>query len=70
MLVVWGVGSARRAVDTRIFVRIYASLVVPVILNERHNQGSTSATTARMALSREFVDFFEQHLPTLITALF
>ncbi|PJG82269.1 ABC transporter six-transmembrane domain-containing protein [Caviibacterium pharyngocola] len=70
VLVVWGVGSARRAVDTRTFVRIYAELVVPVIMNERQNNGSTSTTTARVALSREFVNFFEQHLPTFITAFF
>ncbi|MDO9888946.1 ABC transporter six-transmembrane domain-containing protein, partial [Glaesserella parasuis] len=25
----------------------------------------TSTTTARVALSREFVNFFEHHLPTL-----
>ncbi|MDG6466393.1 ABC transporter six-transmembrane domain-containing protein [Glaesserella parasuis] len=30
----------------------------------------TSTTTARVALSREFVNFFEHHLPTLITSAF
>lgn len=70
VLVVWGIGSARRAVDTRAFVRIYADLAVPVILNQRNSQHSTSTTAARVALSREFVDFFEYHLPTFITALF
>lgn len=70
VLVIWGVGSARRAVDTRSFTRIYTELVVPVILNQRINGTDTSKTTARVALSREFVNFFEHHLPTLITSSF
>src|SRR5690606_15421202 len=34
VLVIWSVGSARRAVDTRAFVYIYAKLAVPVIINQ------------------------------------
>lgn len=69
VLVIWGVGSARRAVDTRAFVRIYAELAVPLIISQRTTD-STSTTTARVALSRQFVDFFEQHLPVFLTAFF
>ncbi|MDG6300834.1 ABC transporter six-transmembrane domain-containing protein [Glaesserella parasuis] len=65
-----GVGAARRAVDTRAFTRIYTELAVPVILNQRIKGIDTSTTTARVALSREFVNFFEHHLPTLITSAF
>ncbi|PJG85578.1 ABC transporter six-transmembrane domain-containing protein [Conservatibacter flavescens] len=68
VLIIWSVGSARRAVDTRAFTRIYTELVVPVILNQRVKGIDTSTTTARVALSREFVNFFEHHLPTLITS--
>ncbi|WP_202820556.1 MULTISPECIES: ABC transporter six-transmembrane domain-containing protein [Glaesserella] len=70
VFVMWAVGSARRAVDTRAFTRIYSELAVPVILNQRNQGFDTSTTTARVALSREFVNFFEQHLPTLITSAF
>ncbi len=69
VLVIWSVGSARRAVDTRVFVQIYASLVVPVILKQK-DKGDTSQATAHAMLSRQFVEFFEEHLPTLITSLF
>ncbi|WP_257616501.1 ABC transporter six-transmembrane domain-containing protein [Rodentibacter ratti] len=70
VLIIWGVGAARRAVDTRAFTRIYTELAVPVILNQRIKGIDTSTTTARVALSREFVNFFEHHLPTLITSAF
>ncbi|MDG2950200.1 ABC transporter six-transmembrane domain-containing protein [Exercitatus varius] len=70
VLIIWGVGAARRAVDTRAFTRIYTELAVPVILNQRVKGIDTSTTTARVALSREFVNFFEHHLPILITSAF
>lgn len=70
VVIIWGVGSARRAVDTRVFTRIYSELAVPVIVNQRHKGLDTSTTTARVALSREFVNFFEEHLPILITSAF
>jgi len=69
VFVMWAVGSARRAVDTRAFVRIYASLAVPAILNQKQ-KGTTSSAIAHANLARQFVDFFETHLPVLITAGF
>lgn len=69
VLVIWTVGAARRAVDTRVFVRIYAQIAVPAILNQKI-RGNTSSATAHAALSRQFVDFFEEHLPMLITSTF
>lgn len=66
---IWAVGSARRAVDTRVFVRIYAELAVNAVLNQKH-KGSTSSAVAHATLSRQFVDFFEEHLPMLITSVF
>ena len=67
--VVWLIGSVRRAVDTRAFSRIYAEMVVPVILQQRASGEKISTISARAALSRELVDFFELHLPTFITAV-
>ena len=69
VLAFWVVGAARRAVDTRTFTRIYADLAVPVILNQRLQNQSTSTAAARVVLAREFVDFFEKHVPTMVTAL-
>ena len=66
---IWAVGSARRAVDTRAFVRIYADLAVKAIVNEKQ-KGSTSTAMAHAVLARQFVAFFEEHLPILITASF
>ncbi|MEN5015192.1 ABC transporter six-transmembrane domain-containing protein [Erwinia sp. Eh17-17] len=69
VLVMWSIGAARRSVDTRTFARIYAELAVPVILQQREDKHSHSTIAARVALSREFVDFFEKHLPVLITSV-
>ncbi|MEG3132534.1 ABC transporter six-transmembrane domain-containing protein [Rouxiella sp. T17] len=65
----WVIGAARRSLDTRTFTRIYAELAVPVILAQRREKHSHSTIAARVALSREFVDFFEKHLPILITSV-
>lgn len=69
VFVMWMIGAARRSVDTRTFARIYAELAVPVIMAQRRDNHSHSTVAARVALSREFVDFFEHHLPVLITSL-
>ncbi|EOW7235870.1 ABC transporter six-transmembrane domain-containing protein, partial [Cronobacter sakazakii] len=58
-----------RSVDTRTFARIYAGLAVSVVLAQRQKSLNHSTIAARVALSREFVDFFELHLPTLITSV-
>ncbi|MGR3806629.1 ABC-type multidrug transport system, ATPase and permease components [Pasteurella testudinis DSM 23072] len=69
VLAMWLVGAVRRAVDTRTFARIYSALVVPVIVEQRMQAQTHSTISARVALSREFVDFFEEHLPTAVTSL-
>ncbi|AOX99244.1 ABC transporter six-transmembrane domain-containing protein [Jeongeupia sp. USM3] len=65
----WLVGAARRAMDTRTFTRIYADLAVDVVLAQRLQQQPTSTAAARVVLAREFVDFFEKHVPIITTAL-
>ncbi len=69
ILFIWCLGAARRSVDTRTFTRIYAVLAVSVVMTQRKNNLNHSTVAARVALSREFVDFFELHLPMLITSL-
>ena len=65
----WGLGSIRRRVVTQVFTRIYAGLAVSVIMNEKRAAKDESAVIARANLSREFVDFFEQHFPVFFTSV-
>ncbi|MCR1006782.1 MAG: ABC transporter six-transmembrane domain-containing protein, partial [Stenotrophomonas maltophilia] len=69
VLLFWLVGAARRAVDTRTFTRIYADLAVSVVQAQRRLGQATSTSAARVVLAREFVDFFEKHVPIIATAL-
>ena len=69
VLCMWIIGATRRSVDSRTFARIYAGLAVSVVLSQRKYQLNHSAIAARVTLSREYVDFFEMHLPLLITSL-
>ncbi len=69
VLCMWCIGAARRSVDTRTFAGIYANLAVTVVLAQRKYSLNHSTIAARVTLSREFVDFFELHLPILITSL-
>ena len=69
VLLMWIIGAARRAADTRTFTQIYTEIAVPVVLEQRKREVPYSAITARVALSREFVSFFEEHLPIAATSL-
>ena len=69
VFLMWLVGAARRITDTRTFTRIYTEIAVPVVLEQRQRQVPHSAVTARVALSREFVSFFEEHLPIAETSV-
>ncbi|QEL26896.1 hypothetical protein FQV39_29980 (plasmid) [Bosea sp. F3-2] len=65
----WVVGAARRAVDTRVYTGIYAGIAVRVALEQGSRGGNVSTVAARVVLAREFVDFFDKHLPTILTSL-
>ena len=69
VLLMWIIGAARRVADTRTFTQIYTEIAVPVVLEQRKREVPHSAITARVALSREFVSFFEEHLPIAATSL-
>ena len=69
VLLMWIIGAARRMADTRTFTKIYTEIAVPVVLEQRKREVPHSAITARVALSREFVSFFEEHLPIAATSL-
>lgn len=68
VLIGWCIGAARRRVDTQVFTKIYADLAVKVIMSEKKDSKNDSVIIARANLSREFVDFFEQHFPMLFTS--
>lgn len=70
ILVAWTVGAVRRAVDTRVFTRIYADLAVSVAMEQRSMGQGTSTAAARVVLARDFVDFFEIQIPAIATTLF
>lgn len=67
VLLGWVLGATRRKIDTQVFATIYADLCVKVIMSERKKSTDTSKISARVALSRELISFFEEHLPTLFT---
>lgn len=69
VLAFWLVSAARRAIDTRTFTRIYADLAVGVIVDQRTQHQPVSTVAARVVLAREFVNFFELHIPLIMTAL-
>ena len=69
VLLMWIIGAARRIADTRTFTKIYTEIAIPVVLEQRKREVPHSAITARVALSREFVSFFEEHLPIAATSL-
>jgi len=69
VLIMWLIGAARRSLDTRTFTRIYTQIAVPVVLEQRSRDVPHSAVSARVALSREFVSFFEEHLPIAASSL-
>jgi ABC-type multidrug transport system fused ATPase/permease subunit len=60
----------RNLYDTRTFTQIYSNLANTVVLEQTRQGIPTSQIVARSALSREFVDFFEQDVPRMMTALF
>ncbi|MBR9874916.1 MAG: ABC transporter permease [Vibrionaceae bacterium] len=65
MLVIFSVG--RRFYDTRVYGDIRVKLANVVEYNLRET--SVSVKDARLTMSRELVDFLEQDLPLLITAI-
>ena len=64
------VGLTRQVYDTRAFTAIYSDLVTRMIRQQRDLGVDVSRVSARAALSREYVDFFERSVPTAIRAAF
>lgn len=62
--------SLRQMYDTRTFTRIYAERAGQLVLVQRSSGVAVSQVAARSTLSREFVDFFERHIPLIIRSLY
>jgi ABC-type multidrug transport system fused ATPase/permease subunit len=60
----------RNIYDTRTFTQIYSHLATNIVLEQERQGIPVSQIVARSTLSREFVDFFEQDIPRIMTALF
>ncbi len=62
-----GVDIARRVYDSRAYARIYVRLSQELVA--RQAETSTSAKTARLGMLKEVVEFFENSLPSLVSAV-
>ena len=64
-IIVMVIAGGRRMVDSRAYGRIF--IILGKELVGRESKRSTSATTARIGMLREIVQFFEDDLPQLIS---
>jgi hypothetical protein len=61
-----GVGSIRRSVDQRIYLRMFTEIATAVSRFGVTYQWSISTTAARAELSREFITFFQYRMPEIL----
>jgi hypothetical protein len=59
-------GVLRRVYNTRAFAAIYSGLATRVVVEQRGGNVATSRVAARTVLSRQYVDFFEHDVPTVL----
>lgn len=64
------IGTLRQMYDTRVYTGIYTDLATKLIVEQRGREVGTSRVAARSSLSREFVEFFENHVPLLIKSAY
>ncbi len=64
------ISSLRQMYDTRVYTGIYTDLATKLVVEQRGREVGLSLVAARSSLSREFVEFFEYHVPLLIKSLY
>lgn len=64
------VGTFRQMYDTRAFTTIYTNLATRLVADQRTQGIEVSRVVARSAMSRNYVEFFEQYVPMVIRALY
>ena len=63
------IGTARRFYDTRIYASMYQTIAPELVEKEQSRNSSTSTIAARTNLLNEFVEFFENSIPAVVTSL-
>ncbi|MEM7322300.1 MAG: ABC transporter six-transmembrane domain-containing protein [Actinomycetota bacterium] len=63
------IGSARRFVDTRAYAGMYEIIAAEMVERERARGAETSRIAARTTLLGEFVEFLEDSMPQIISAI-
>lgn len=61
-----GVGSLRRSLDPRIFLKMFTEIATDVASAAKDRGDSVSKTAARAELSREFITFAQYRVPEII----
>ncbi len=64
------ISSLRQMYDTRVYSGIYTDLATKLVVEQRGREVGLSRVAARSSLSREFVEFFENHVPLLIKSVY
>lgn len=64
------IGTFRQMYDTRAFTAIYTVLATRLVAEQRSQGIEVSRVAARSAMSRSYVEFFEQYVPLVIRSLF
>lgn len=63
------IGSARRLYDTRIYAGIYQQVAPELVMKEHEKDSPVSTISARTSLLTEFVEFLENAMPELLSAI-
>ena len=63
------IGSLRRFYDTRVYAAIYRKVSPEMVMKEHEKNSSVSTISARASLLNEFIDFLENDMPEVITAI-
>lgn len=63
------IGCFRQMYDTRVYTQVYNDIVEDTIIRQRTAGIEATSVSARSAMSREFVTFFEIDVPVVITSL-
>jgi ABC-type multidrug transport system fused ATPase/permease subunit len=60
----------RQMYDTRVFSGLYTSLAAQLVTEQTERGIEISRVAARSSLSREFVEFFERHVPMVVRSVY
>lgn len=64
-----GTGLFRHVYDTRVFTLVYADLATDLVARQRAAGADPTHVAARVALSREVIDFLQTELPAVAASL-